>query len=67
MTNILTTTQGKGRKLLLAGVSAVALLGATAGITHTFAKPHGDGLSTGRMENRADHMLKPETRIGARR
>ena len=67
MTNILTTTQGKSRKLLLAGLSAVALLGATAGITHAFAKPHGDGWSTERMENRADHMLKPETRIGARR
>ena len=59
MTNILTKTQGKGRKLLLAGLSAVALLGAaTAGATQAYARPHGDGWSTEHMEHRADRMLK---------
>ncbi len=59
MTTILTTTQGKGRKLLLAGLSAIALLGATAGITHAYARPHdGNGMTAERMEHRADRMLK---------
>ncbi len=58
MTNIQTIARGKGRKLLLAGLSAVALLGAAAGATHAFAMPHGDGWSAERMEHRADHMLK---------
>jgi protein CpxP len=58
MTNIETLTRGKGRKLLLAGLSAVALLGAAAGATHAYAKPHGDGWSAERMEHRADRMLK---------
>ena len=58
MTNMQTSTRGKGRALLLAGLSAVALLGAAAGITQASAHPHGDGWSTERMEHRADDMLK---------
>ena len=58
MTNMQTSTRGKGRVLLLAGLSAVALLGAAAGITRASAHPHGDGWSTERMEHRADDMLK---------
>ena len=59
MTTIQTTTRGKGRKLLLAGLSAIALLGATAGITHAYARPHdGNGMTAERMEYRADRMLK---------
>ena len=58
MTNILTMTRGKGRKLLLAGLSAVALLGAAAGATHAYARPHHDGWSPEHMEHRADRMLK---------
>ena len=58
MTNMQTSTRGKGRALLLAGLSAVALLGAAAGITQASAHPHGDGWSTERMGHRADDMLK---------
>jgi protein CpxP len=58
MTNIPTIGRGKGRKLLLAGLSAIALLGTAAGVTHAFAMPHGDGWTAERMEHRADHMLK---------
>ena len=58
MTNIPTIGQGKGRKLLLAGLSAVALLGAAAGATHAFARPHDSGWPAEHMEHRAEHMLK---------
>jgi protein CpxP len=56
---------GRGRKLMLGGAAAIALLGAAAGVTHAVAKPHhGEGwtmdqsLPVDRVEHRADRMLK---------
>ena len=55
----MTNTQSKSRKLLLAGLSAFALLGAGIGATQALAMPHdGNGWTAERMEHRTDRMLK---------
>jgi Spy/CpxP family protein refolding chaperone len=54
-----TKFQHKGRTLLLAGLSALTLLGSAVSATRAYARPSdGHGWSTERMEHRTDRMLR---------
>lgn len=52
-------SQNKSRTLLLAGLSALTLLGSAVGATRAYARPgDGHGWSTERMEHGTDRMLR---------